>query len=144
MSAPTPAEVAEALAVLRRVPGVRDIDSLGVIERANSPMRRFATELRVWLGEDLPDTAAEMERELTERAARHGLRITSDTSPDPSALIGYQLLQAVPGNRLLPWRHHDAHHWYMPSAIESLRRDIRDNLYPAAVYGLPRDLKADG
>lgn len=143
MSAPSPAEVAEALAVLRRLPGITGTQTLDDITDAAIPIRRMAQDLLTWLVDDRISDS-EMVDQLHTLAQRYGLRITSDTGPDPSALIGYQLLQAVPGNRLLPWRHHDAHHWYMPSAIESLRRDIRDNLYPAAVYGLPRDLKADG
>lgn len=97
---PTPAEIDEALATLRRVPGVRDIDSLGVIARANRPMHRFAAELRVWLGEELPDTAAEMERELIERAARHGLRITAD--PDRGEVIKLALVRQGPDDET--WR----------------------------------------
>lgn len=77
---PTPAEITEALAVLRAVPGVRDIDSLGVIERKNAPIWCMTRELNELTR--APDLTPVV---LAEIAARHGLRITTD----PGELVGY-------------------------------------------------------
>ncbi|WP_043648020.1 hypothetical protein [Nocardia thailandica] len=128
---PTPAEIDEALATLRRVPGVRDIDSLGVIARANRPMHRFAAELRVWLGEELPDTAAEMACELIERAARHGLRITADPDPDRGEVIKLALVRQGPDDET--WRICT----YLHPGEEIPAHLIADGLRVATMYLLP-------
>lgn len=82
MTNPTPEEITAALAVLRRVPGVRDIDSIGVIERKNAPIWRMTRELNeLAVATDLTPVV------LAEVAARHGLCITTDPEPAKDAAV---------------------------------------------------------
>ncbi len=98
MATPTPDEITAALAVLRRMPGLCDNDTLGAYARANTPHRRMATDLLAWWNSPR-SSAHDLEQELADSAARHGLRITTD--PDPGELIQYRLVRAAANGWLL-------------------------------------------
>ncbi|MFI7527521.1 hypothetical protein [Nocardia salmonicida] len=89
MTTPTPGEIAAALDVLRRVPGVGGRSCLHDIAVDIRPDRLMARDVRAWAirkGTDLALMAdPEIADDLDEIAARHGLRITCD----PGDIVGY-------------------------------------------------------
>ncbi|MGV9742830.1 hypothetical protein [Nocardia farcinica] len=93
MSVPTHDEIAAALDVLRRVPGVDERSCLHDIAVDIRPDRLMARDVRAWAirkGTDLALMAdPEIADDLDEIAARHGLRITQD----PGELVGYSYVQ---------------------------------------------------
>lgn len=91
MTIPTPDEITAALAVLRRMPGMCDNDTLGAYARANDPILRMARDLLHATADNPYDIADN----LVAIAARHGLRITTDPDPDPGKADGYRLMRPI-------------------------------------------------
>lgn len=79
---PTPAEVAAALAVLRRIPGVTDGHRLEDITEIASPLMQMAATLREWWIKSTPSSAFDLLIEVRAAAERHGLRITSEPASE--------------------------------------------------------------
>lgn len=97
MTTPTPAEIDEALAVLHRVPGVGGPSTLDAIAQRNHPMWRLGEDLAAWAlnpRNRTGATASTVTNDLTEIAARHGLRITAE--PDRGEVIELALVRQHP------------------------------------------------
>lgn len=85
MTIPTPAEIAEALDTLRRVPGVTDSHCLEEIVEISSPIVQMTQELIDAFRRHGVPGLGRLASMLEDTAKRHGLRITTD----PGDIVGY-------------------------------------------------------
>lgn len=127
---PTFDDVADALAVLRRVPGVTDDTRLGSVPQISPPLFQLARDLHAQWSTNFPELPGIFAIALHAAAGRHGLQITADLG-EP---VGYTTLRPE-GDR---WRQPEqlgratARDEYLGYA-----RDAGDGSRAAVVYLLP-------
>jgi hypothetical protein len=138
---PTVEQVAEALAVIRRIPGVVDTVTIGAVEQANRPVYRVARALWRFLDaepelDSVPSTSM-IQIVLEGAIERHGLHITTDPAA-PGELVGYT--SVYPPALTDGWEHDEVHVWGrhdLDAAREFATARTPEGQRVAAVYLLP-------